>query len=144
LRVLAIDWGAARVGLAITDDLGIIATPYDTFPNNGNVYERIAGLAREKDVGRIVVGLPVTLSGAEGAAAAAARAFAEALGARVNVPVELFDERLTTRAAERAMRDAGAGAREIKEHADAVAAALLLETYLKYTGSQGARPATDE
>ncbi|UCE26272.1 MAG: Holliday junction resolvase RuvX [Candidatus Coatesbacteria bacterium] len=144
MRILAIDWGEARVGLAMTDELEIIASPHDVLPNNADVYERIAALVAEKGVGKIIVGLPVTLSGEESAAAEAARAFAEDLGARVAVPVELFDERMTTRAAERAMREGGAGEREVKEKADAVAAALLLETYLQYISNQNETPTTDE
>ena len=132
------------MGLAMTDELGIIASPYDVLPNGADVYDSIAGIVADKGVGKIIVGLPVTLSGDEGEAAAAARAFAEILTARVAVPVELFDERLTTRAAERAMRESGAGGREIKEKADAVAAALLLETYLQYIRNQDDTPATDE
>ena len=132
------------MGLAMTDELGIIASPYDVLPNGADVYDNIAGLVADKDIEKIIIGLPVTLSGAEGEAAAAARAFAEILTARVAVPVELFDERLTTRAAERAMREGGAGGREIKEKADAVAAALLLETYLQYIRNQNDTPATDE
>ena len=100
------------MGLAMTDELGIIASPYDVLPNGADVYDSIAGVIADKSVGKIIVGLPVTLSGDEGEAAAAARAFAEILTARVAVPVELFDERLTTRAAERAMRESGAGGRE--------------------------------
>jgi putative Holliday junction resolvase len=144
LRTLAIDWGEARVGLAMTDELGIIASPYDVLPNGPDVYDSIASIAVDKGVGKIIVGLPVTLSGDEGEAAAAARAFAEALAAVVDVPLELFDERLTTKAAERAMRESGAGGRKIKEKADAVAAALLLETYLQYIRNQDETAATDE
>jgi putative Holliday junction resolvase len=144
LRILAIDWGEARVGLAMTDELGIIASPYDVVPNAADVYDNIGGIVTDTGVGKIIVGLPVTLSGDEGAAAEAARAFAETLAESVDVPVELFDERLTTRAAERAMREGGAGRRKIKEKADAVAAALLLETYLQYIRNQDDEPATDE
>jgi putative Holliday junction resolvase len=128
----------------MTDELGIIASPYDVLPNGADVSDNIASVVRDKDVGKIIVGLPVTLSGDEGEAAAAARAFAEALAVCVDVPVELFDERLTTRAAERAMRENGADRRDIKEKADAVAAALLLETYLQYIRNQDDTPATDE
>jgi putative Holliday junction resolvase len=144
LRILAIDWGEARVGLAMTDEMGIIASPYDVLPNGADVYNNIADVAREKGVGKIIVGLPVTLSGEEGEAAEAARLFAEALSAAVDVPVKLFDERLTTRAAERAMREGGASGHKIKDKADAVAAALLLETYVLYIRNQGDEPATDE
>lgn len=132
------------MGLALTDELGIISSPYGVLPNDGELYTRIADVVGEKNVERIVVGLPITLSGDEGETATSARAFAETLSERIDVPVELFDERLTTKAAERAMRESGAGGLEIKEKADAVAAALLLETYLKYVRNQDDTPATDE
>jgi putative Holliday junction resolvase len=144
LRLLAVDWGEARLGLALSDEMGIIASPYDVIPNDDELHTRLADIIRCKKVDRIVVGLPITLSGAEGEAAEATRVFAETLMENVSVPVELFDERLTTRAAERAMRESGANEREVKERADAVAAALLLETYLKYIGNQDDGPATEE
>jgi len=144
LRILAIDWGEARVGLAMTDEMGIIASPYDVLPVSADVYDNIGDLVAEKSVGKIIVGLPVTLSGGEGEAAEAARSFAETLAELVDVPVDLFDERLTTRAAKRAMREGGAGRRKIKDKADAVAAALLLETYVLYIRNQDDEPATDE
>jgi putative Holliday junction resolvase len=124
--------------------MGIIASPYDVIPNDDELHTRLADIIRCKKVDRIVVGLPITLSGAEGEAAEATRVFAETLMENVSVPVELFDERLTTRAAERAMRESGANEREVKKRADAVAAALLLETYLKYIGNQDDGPATEE
>jgi putative Holliday junction resolvase len=144
LRVLAIDWGEARLGLALSDETGIIASPYDVIPNNDELHTRLTDIIRYEKIDRIVVGLPITLSGAEGEAAKAARVFADKLTENVSVPVELFDERMTTRAAERAMRESGANEREIKERADAVAAALLLETYLIYIENQDDRPATEE
>lgn len=144
MRILAIDWGEARVGLAMTDEMGIIASPYDVLPVSADVYDNIGDLVAEKSVGKIIVGLPVTLSGGEGEAAEAARSFAETLAELVDVPVDLFDERLTTRAAKRAMREGGAGRRKIKDKADAVAAALLLETYVLYIRNQDDEPATDE
>jgi putative Holliday junction resolvase len=144
LRLLAVDWGEARLGLALSDEMGIIASPYDVIPNDDELHTRLADIIRCKKVDLIVVGLPITLSGAEGEAAEATRVFAETLMENVSVPVELFDERLTTRAAERAMRESGANEREVKKRADAVAAALLLETYLKYIGNQDDGPATEE
>lgn len=138
------DWGEVRLGLALSDEMGIIASPYDVIPNNDELHTYLADIILRKKVERIVVGLPITLSGAESEAAKATRAFADALMENVSVPVELFDERLTTRAAERAMRESGANEREIKKRADAVAAALLLETYLKYIGNQNDEPTIAE
>ena len=123
MRVLALDHGAARCGCAISDPSGTLATPLAAIerPDTKKGLARLAGLARERGAERIVVGLPLTLSGDEGPQAGEARTFAERLARRVPVPVELHDERMTTRLAERI---GGEG------DADSRAAAHLLESYL--------------
>jgi putative Holliday junction resolvase len=123
MRVLALDHGEARCGAAISDPTGTIATPLAAVerPETKRGLAAVARLAAEHGVERVVVGLPLTLAGAEGEQAARARAFADRLRARVEVPVELHDERLTTRQAARA---GGAG------DEDSRAAAHLLESYL--------------
>lgn len=122
-RVLALDHGAVRCGCAISDPSGTLATPLRAIerPDTKRGLAAAARLVDEHDVERVVVGLPLTLRGEEGEQAARARAFAERLGRRVSVPVELHDERLTTRLAERT-----GGAAD----ADSRAAAHLLESYL--------------
>ena len=124
MRVLALDYGSARTGVAISDPSGTIATPV-------GVVERAAtsdGLAqldkivREQDVERVVVGLPLTPRGEVGEQARETLAFAEALGELLSVPVEFYDERFTTTLA----AGAGGAAEE-----DARAAAFLLESYLR-------------
>jgi putative Holliday junction resolvase len=122
-RVLALDHGAVRCGCAISDPSGTLATPLPAIerPNTKRGLAAAARLVDEHDVERVVVGLPLTLRGEEGEQAARARTFAERLGRRVSVPVELHDERLTTRLAERT-----GGAAD----ADSRAAAHLLESYL--------------
>jgi putative holliday junction resolvase len=123
MRVLALDHGAARCGCAISDPSGTLATPLPVVerPDTKKGLARIAALARDRGVERIVVGLPLTLSGDEGSQAGEARTFAERLARKVPVPVELHDERMTTRLAERI---GGEG------DADSRAAAHLLESYL--------------
>jgi putative Holliday junction resolvase len=122
VRVLAVDHGAARAGCAISDPTGTIARPLGVVdPADPRA---VARLAVEQGAELVVVGLPVSLSGAEGPQAAAARAFREALAEILDVPVETYDERLTTRLAERSAH-AGASAPP-----DALAAAHLLESYL--------------
>lgn len=130
MRVLALDYGEARCGCALSDPGGTIASPLGAVerPGTRRGLERLAQLAREHGAERIVVGLPLTLAGAEGAQAAETRAFAERLEQRVDVPVDLHDERFTTRLAERT-----GGAAD----ADSRAAAHLLESYL---AAGGARP----
>jgi putative Holliday junction resolvase len=128
-RVLALDHGEARCGCAISDPSGMLATPLEAIerPDTKKGLARVARLAEEQGAERVVVGLPLTLAGEEGRQAAAARAFAERLQRRVSVPVELHDERLTTRLAERTGGSADADSR---------AAAHLLESYLTRTGTR--------
>lgn len=128
-RILALDPGAARCGCALSDPSGTLASPLATVadPGTRRGIAAIARLAADHEVERVVVGLPLTLAGEEGGQAAAARSFAERLGAELSLPVELHDERLTTRLAERT-----GGAAD----ADSRAAAHLLESYLARTGAR--------
>ncbi len=122
-RILALDHGSARCGCAISDPSGTLATPLDVVerPDSKGGLAAVVRMVQEHGAERVVVGLPLTLMGEEGAQAAAARTFAERLEGRLNIPVELHDERLTTRLAE---RTGGS------ENADSRAAAHLLESYL--------------
>jgi putative Holliday junction resolvase len=123
-RVLALDFGEARCGCALSDPTGTLATPLSAVerPDTRRGMQRIAQLVRERDVALVVVGLPLSLSGEEGPQALRTREWAGRLATRLTgVPVELHDERLTTRQAERA----GGRADE-----DSRAAAHLLEAYL--------------
>jgi putative Holliday junction resolvase len=129
MRVLALDHGTARIGCAISDPSGTLATPLPTIepPEPRSVVELVA----KHGVGKVVVGLPLHLSGEEGAQAALTRSFCAELEAILEIPVETYDERLTTRMAEASKR-AGASAA-----ADSLAAAHLLEGYLAGQGTQG-------
>jgi len=122
VRVLALDHGTARIGAAISDPTGTLATPLPVIePPEAKL---VAEIVHEHGVERVVVGLPLHLSGAEGSQAALARTFSLELEAVLSVPVETYDERLTTRMAEESRR-AGAEAAP-----DSLAAAHLLESYL--------------
>ena len=125
-RVLALDYGSARCGCALSDPTGTLATPIDAVerPSTRKGMGRILGLVREHGVTCVVVGLPLGLSGEDTAQTAETRAFAEDLRARLGdrVPVELYDERFTTRIAQ---QSAG---RDTSE--DSRAAAVLLEGWL--------------
>lgn len=122
MRVLALDHGTARIGAAISDPTGTLATPLPVIePADA---ELVAKLVAEREVQRVVVGLPRHLSGEEGSQAALARQFGAELEGLVSVPVVTYDERLTTRMAD-ASRRAGANAAP-----DSLAAAHLLESYL--------------
>ncbi len=122
MRALAIDHGGARCGCAVSDPSGTIARPLE--PISPPDPAAVARLASELGAARIVVGLPVSLDGSEGAQAAAARAFAGEVAAAGEIPVETYDERLTTRMAATS-RHGGASAAE-----DSLAAAHLLESWL--------------
>jgi putative pre-16S rRNA nuclease len=123
MRVLALDHGEARCGCAISDPSGTIATPLPAVerPDSRAGLRQIAELVEHHGVDRVLVGLPLTLAGEEGRQASRARLFAEALQRRVSAEVELHDERLTTRLAERSGGHSGADSR---------AAAHLLESWL--------------
>jgi putative Holliday junction resolvase len=122
-----------RVGVAVSDPAGVLATPLVTVPRNvedGSDLRTIADLVTEHDVVGVVVGLPRTLAGREGAAAEAARAFAVALEAAVDVPVELSDERLTTVVATRQLRERGVKGRKQRGVVDQAAAVAILQGWL--------------
>lgn len=131
-RYLGLDLGEKRIGVALSDPLGMMAFPHSVLLRQGEA-EAIAAIARlvEKEgVGRVVVGLPRSLNGSIGPAAQGTQAFAQALSQAIPVPVETYDERFTTVAAEARLREAGVGPRKRKQHRDALAAALLLQSYL--------------
>jgi putative Holliday junction resolvase len=103
VRVLALDYGSARCGCALSDPTGTLATPIEPVlrPATRKGFARVCDLVRERQAGLVVVGLPLTLSGADSDQTRETRAFAERLAERVDVPVELYDERFTTRIASR-------------------------------------------
>lgn len=122
MRVLALDHGTARIGCAISDPSGTLATPLPTIepPEPRSV----ADLVAQYGVERVVVGLPLHLSGEEGSQAALTRSFSGELEALLDIPVETYDERLTTRMAEASKREGAAAP------PDSLAAAHLLQAYL--------------
>ena len=132
-RRLGIDVGAVRVGVALSDPDGVLATPLVTVPRDvagGSDLTAIAGLVAEHEVVGIVLGLPRTLAGREGPAAEAARDFAAGLASVVDVPVELSDERLTTVVATRQLRERGVKGRKQRAVVDQAAAVAILQGWL--------------
>ena len=131
-RVLGIDYGKARIGVAVSDELGLLAHPVETISTakTADPAQRIAAIAREKNAGCIVVGLPQHMNGSLGASAEEARAFAEKLRGVVSCEVLTRDERLSTVAAQRALREAGKSSRQTRGYIDQVAAQILLQNYL--------------
>ncbi|MGI9000210.1 MAG: Holliday junction resolvase RuvX [Pseudonocardia sp.] len=132
-RRLGVDVGAVRVGVAVSDPEGVLATPLVTVARDvegGTDLRAIAELVVEYEVVGIVVGLPRTLAGREGPAAAAARTFVDALGAVVDVPIELSDERLTTVVATAQLRQRGVRGRKRRAVVDQAAAVVILQGWL--------------
>ena len=131
-RILAVDWGERRIGLAVSDALGILATGLPTLEIKGEAeaVARVADTIRTMEADSVVVGLPLTLAGEKGEAALAAERFAARLRAVINVPVALHDERLTSAMAERRMRERGEKSRGRKGRVDEGAAVVLLEGWL--------------
>jgi putative Holliday junction resolvase len=137
--VLGLDFGGRRIGLAVSDREGAIAFPVGALERKGLTRDLAAlgEVIRERGVVSVVVGLPLHLDGRAGTGATAARAFAAALGEATGLPVALVDERFTTAQAERALAHAPRRARRSKEKVDALAATLILRSYLE--GPEGAR-----
>jgi putative holliday junction resolvase len=135
---LAVDLGSTRVGVARCDPSGLLATPLATITRGRGDLGELAALVAAHDPIEVIVGLPTSLSGREGAAAAAARTFAESLAARLApVRVRLVDERFTTVIAHDALRQGGRGSRERRRGVDKAAAALILQGALDAERSTG-------
>lgn len=131
-RFLGIDFGKVRVGLAISDELGLLAHALETLriSNRNKVVEQIAQIVHEKKIERVVVGLPRNMDGSHGPSANEALAFVANLRARLPCEVVTWDERLTTLSANRALREAGRKTRETRGYVDQVAAQMILQDYL--------------
>ena len=128
---MALDPGERRVGVALSDQGGVIAQPWAVIDRSvSDVVAEVGRMVREQEVDTIVVGLPVRLSGVEGPPAAAARALASQLREATGVTVDLHDERFSTVAAERIMREGKASAKKRRSERDKVAAAIILSEYL--------------
>jgi putative Holliday junction resolvase len=129
-RILGIDLGRARIGVAVSDELGMLAHPVETIPARMDVAARIAEIVREKNAERVVIGLPRHMNGSVGIGAAEALAFAEKLRARLSCEVVTWDERMSTMAANRALRESGQKTRNSRSVVDQVAAQMILQGYL--------------
>jgi putative Holliday junction resolvase len=139
-RVLAIDYGRRRLGLAVSDPLRLTARPLATWSRSNRRHDlaRLRGLCREQEISRIVVGWPLQLGGTRGEMASEAARFAERIRKDLGIPVELVDERLSSWQAEQVLAETAAGkprSRSRKQdRLDEVAAAVILRDYLHRTG----------
>lgn len=139
-RIMGVDVGSVRVGVALSDEGELIARPLDTVSRKSDrsMLADLRRLARENEVGRIVVGLPLSMDGGEQESTADARAVAERLRKQTRLPVVVWDERLTTVQAERALREGGVKGRRSRQVIDRVAAAVMLQSYLDSRSSPAA------
>ena len=140
MRVLALDVGDRRIGVALSDPTGLLATPLTTIERRGGSWDvdEVLRLASESDASEIVVGLPVSLSGRKGAQARSVAEFESALADRAAVPVTSVDERYSTVQAESLLRESGVKPSRHRARVDAAAAAVILQSYLdaKRSGPQ--------
>jgi putative Holliday junction resolvase len=133
-RVIGIDLGSRRVGVAVSDPSGTIASPHSVLPRSGDRsrdHAAIAALVAELEASVVVVGMPLSMSGVAGTAAQAAQAEVAELAAVLSVPVETWDERLTTVAADRSMMKMKTKGPARRKAVDSVAAAVLLQSWLE-------------
>jgi putative Holliday junction resolvase len=132
MRILALDPGTVRIGLALSDELHMIASPLEYVPAEpfAKLLERLRQLIREKEVGLILVGLPRNMDGSYGPAALKVQEFVAALRAALTVPIQTWDERLTSVQAQRLLVQGGMRRRDRKQKVDKMAAAILLQSYL--------------
>jgi putative Holliday junction resolvase len=132
MRILALDHGTRRVGLAISDELKLIAQPLDFIPAQpfAALLARLKELLREKEVELVLVGMPRNMDGSYGPAALQVQAFVAALQAALTVPIQTWDERLTSVQANRLLIQGNVRRAQRKEKVDKLAAAILLQSYL--------------
>ncbi len=146
MRALGLDLGSQRIGVALSDSDGSMALPYDVVHRSGDRdrdHRRIAELVAETEAEIVVVGLPLSLDGSVGPMAKRYRAEARRLRATLQVPVETYDERLTTVTAERALRETDLSGRARRKVVDQVAAAVMLQSWLDGRAARGEEPPLD-
>jgi putative Holliday junction resolvase len=139
MRILALDFGKRRIGLALSDELGITAQGLPTLQRK-NIRTDLAALARlvqEKSVDRILMGDPLHMSGDSGVQADAAREFGDRLSRHTGKPVQSWDERLTTVEASRVLRESGIGIEKRARAVDQLSAVILLQSYLDFLSEAG-------
>lgn len=131
-RILAVDYGTRRIGLAVSDPLGITAQGLDAIPGAelSDPVEAIAGLAADRQAERIIVGLPLSLSGEAGIAAQKVLEFVERLRQTTDIPVETLDERMTSAGAQAVLKGSGLSQKKRRQAIDSMAAQILLQDYL--------------
>ena len=134
MRALGLDVGDARIGLALSDPTGMLASPFGFVERGASDIEEIVALAADNGVVEIVVGLPLSMSGDSGTQAGKVRAFIRDLRSQTDLPIKTVDERLSTVQAQGMLNQSGRRRRRGRGHLDAAAAAVILQAYLDYGG----------
>ena len=134
-RIMGLDYGSKTIGVAISDALGLTAQPLETIERSGEnklrrSLARIAEIVREKDIKKIVVGLPINMDGRSGERAALTLEFVEKLKLRVDIPIVMQDERLTTVEADEILDESGVKKQDRKQFIDQIAAGIILKEYM--------------
>ena len=137
---IGLDPGSLRIGVAVSDDAGVLATPRDALVGGPESFDQVASLVREMQPLEIVIGIPLTMSGVEGPSAHATREWATRLAGHIDVDVRLVDERLSTVQAQRSYREQGRSTRSTRYRIDSAAAAVVLQFALDAERSSGLAP----
>ena len=134
MKIMAVDFGDARTGLAICDKTELLASPVGVIHEKRfeHAVEKVAAAADENRAEAVIVGLPLNMNGSEGSRAELCRNFAEQLSSKVNVPVRMWDERQTTVSAAGYLNQTDTRGKKRKEVIDAVAAVIILDSYLQW------------
>lgn len=140
-RVMGLDYGSKTIGVAISDELGLTAQPFETIERSGEnklrrSLARISEIVKEKNIRKIVVGLPVNMSGENGERVDLTLAFVEKLKSRVDVPIIMQDERLTTIEADEILDESGVKKKDRKQFIDQIAAGIILREYMEKENGQ--------
>ena len=140
-RIMGLDYGSKTIGVAISDELGLTAQPFQTIERSGEnklrrSLARISEIVKEKNIRKIVVGLPVNMSGENGERVALTLAFVEKLKSRVDVPIIMQDERLTTMEADEILDESGVKKKDRKQFIDQIAAGIILREYMEKENGQ--------
>lgn len=140
-RIMGLDYGSKTIGVAISDELGFTAQPFETIERSGEnklrrSLARISEIVKEKNIRKIVVGLPVNMSGENGERVALTLAFVEKLKSRVDVPIIMQDERLTTMEADEILDESGVKKKDRKQFIDQIAAGIILREYMEKENGQ--------
>jgi putative Holliday junction resolvase len=130
MRILGIDWGESKVGIAVSDPLGITAQPLPYIKNDQSMFVQLKAIIEKFEIEIILLGYPRQMSGKEGIAASKVRSFCENIKNELNIPVNMWDERLTTKMAEKSLINAGISREKRKELVDSISASMMLQSYM--------------